>query len=168
MHPIRVEMDTPVVPVKQVTPVAFAKQSKPISDITPSLPRSPLDSQAIVPSLGNDEGTLAPPVKVLVPTPDQAVDTRPECKYGALCYRTNPDHLKQFKHPLKEVQQPAQNSHSSQQSQSQSQPKPSLPPKRPLSEISTEPKQSQSQQQKPSEAFLSLLNESKTVLCYIR
>lgn len=32
--------------------------------------------------------------------------TRPVCKYGASCYRKNPDHLKQFSHPGREkVQQ---------------------------------------------------------------
>lgn len=31
---------------------------------------------------------------------------RPACKYGASCYRKNPDHLKQFSHPGREkVQQ---------------------------------------------------------------
>jgi len=31
--------------------------------------------------------------------------TRPVCKYGASCYRKNPDHLKQFSHPGREIVQ---------------------------------------------------------------
>lgn len=29
----------------------------------------------------------------------EGVDDRPVCQYGADCYRTNPEHLKQFRHP---------------------------------------------------------------------
>jgi len=28
-------------------------------------------------------------------------DTRPMCKYGVKCYRKNPEHFKQFRHPHK-------------------------------------------------------------------
>lgn len=28
-------------------------------------------------------------------------DTRPMCRYGANCYRKNPDHFREFRHPLK-------------------------------------------------------------------
>ena len=31
--------------------------------------------------------------------------TRPVCKYGASCYRKNPDHFKQFSHPGREKAQ---------------------------------------------------------------
>eukprot|EP01029_Cantina_marsupialis_P011477 TRINITY_DN2559_c0_g1_i2.p1 TRINITY_DN2559_c0_g1~~TRINITY_DN2559_c0_g1_i2.p1 ORF type:complete len:569 (+),score=173.00 TRINITY_DN2559_c0_g1_i2:83-1789(+) len=34
---------------------------------------------------------------------EDELDLRPMCKYGANCYRKNPDHLKQFQHPTKAV-----------------------------------------------------------------
>jgi hypothetical protein len=33
---------------------------------------------------------------------DDDGDSRPVCRYGKACYRKNPDHFKQFKHPWKE------------------------------------------------------------------
>jgi hypothetical protein len=41
--------------------------------------------------------------KVVVPANDNNNgDERPLCKYGATCYRKNPQHLKEFRHPTKE------------------------------------------------------------------
>lgn len=30
---------------------------------------------------------------------DENADSRPVCNYGALCYRKNPQHIEDFKHP---------------------------------------------------------------------
>lgn len=36
--------------------------------------------------------------RALQPPDTKKIDTRPECMYGAKCYRKNPEHFKQFKH----------------------------------------------------------------------
>eukprot|EP00754_Rhynchopus_humris_P047934 Rhum_TRINITY_DN7461_c0_g1::Rhum_TRINITY_DN7461_c0_g1_i1::g.22814::m.22814 len=42
----------------------------------------------------------APPPPALLPVPAApAADTRPVCEYGAGCYRKNPQHFKDFRHP---------------------------------------------------------------------
>ncbi|XP_054714721.1 tyrosyl-DNA phosphodiesterase 1-like isoform X2 [Uloborus diversus] len=38
------------------------------------------------------------------PSPAKKVDNRPKCQYGSQCYRKNPDHLREFYHPSKEIQ----------------------------------------------------------------
>ena len=63
---------------------------------------------------GAAAGTLPPPPPAATATPAllavpaaPAADTRPVCEYGAGCYRKNPQHFKDFRHPGSDPPAPA-------------------------------------------------------------
>ena len=43
--------------------------------------------------------------KLIQTTIQVDTSTRPMCKYGAKCYRKHPDHLRDYRHPLKETKE---------------------------------------------------------------
>ena len=89
-----------------------AKTKKPMSITAKVIPSAKLSKQhsilfSVIPSrdentgkkivTSDDEDDEAPTSS----TTTTNADTRPMCQYGAKCYRTNADHLKQFQHPTK-------------------------------------------------------------------
>lgn len=88
-----------------------AKTKKPVSVTQKIIPSAKLSKQhsilfSVIPSrdastgkkivTSDDEDDEAAPTTT---TTSKTTDTRKMCQYGAKCYRTNADHLKQFKHP---------------------------------------------------------------------
>ncbi|CAF1147819.1 unnamed protein product [Adineta steineri] len=88
-----------------------AKTKKPVSTIQKIVPSAKLSKQhsilfSVVPSrdattnkkivTSDDEDDDAPST---TSSPSKTTDTRKICQYGAKCYRTNADHLKNFQHP---------------------------------------------------------------------
>jgi hypothetical protein len=53
-----------------------------------------MDEEPIAPAPKAIKATTAPPAPITTP-----VNSKPVCKYGATCYRTNPAHFNQFSHP---------------------------------------------------------------------
>jgi hypothetical protein len=90
-----------------------AKTKKPVSVIQKIIPSAKLSKQhsilfSVIPSrdadsgkkivTSDDEDDEAPATTTSTST-KTSTDTRKVCQYGAKCYRTNPDHFKQFQHP---------------------------------------------------------------------
>jgi hypothetical protein len=84
-----------------------AKTKKPMSVIQKIIPSAKLSKQhsilfSVIPSRDANTGN-----KIVTSddedddetTSSKTTDTRKVCQYGAKCYRTNPDHYKQFQHP---------------------------------------------------------------------
>jgi hypothetical protein len=87
-----------------------AKTKKPMSVIQKIIPSAKLSKQhsvlfSVIPSrdastgkkivTSDDEDDEATPAT----SSSKTTDTRPICRYGAKCYRTNADHFKQYQHP---------------------------------------------------------------------
>ncbi|CAF3707369.1 unnamed protein product [Rotaria sp. Silwood1] len=90
-----------------------AKTKKPISVTQKIIPSTKLSKQhsilfSVIPSrdaktgkkiiTSDDEGEESTATAAITTT--TTTDTREVCQYGEKCYRTNPDHLKQYQHPL--------------------------------------------------------------------
>jgi hypothetical protein len=91
-----------------------AKTKKPVSVIQKIIPSAKLSKQhsilfSVIPSrdadtgkkivTSDDEDDEAPATTTTSTSTKTSTDTRKVCQYGAKCYRTNPDHFKQFQHP---------------------------------------------------------------------
>jgi hypothetical protein len=92
-----------------------AKTKKPVSVTQKNIPSAKLSKQhsvlfSVIPSrdastgkkivTSDDEDDEATPSSSSTTiTASKTTDTRKMCQYGAKCYRTNADHLKQFQHP---------------------------------------------------------------------
>lgn len=79
----------------------------------PLLPTTTQTNTAITTKAVNTDGAAVPSKKAKILNDEKdndqdnpkyvqpADDTRPMCRYGTNCYRKNPDHFRQFRHPLK-------------------------------------------------------------------
>ncbi|KYQ89395.1 putative protein serine/threonine kinase [Tieghemostelium lacteum] len=76
--------------------------SPPTTTITKSPPSSPTIKSQPVPQQPPQQSIPQQPVPLATSSmpPSAVVDNRPMCKYGTQCYRKNPSHFSQFKHPL--------------------------------------------------------------------
>ena len=90
--------------------MAGTKKTAPSAPTTPTKPpkkrartrtRQPktetLTSEDDLPAIDDDDEEADPTFTL----PEKEVDTRPWCKYGAACYRTNKQHLIEYRHPPK-------------------------------------------------------------------
>ncbi|CAF0823930.1 unnamed protein product [Didymodactylos carnosus] len=92
---------TPKTSIQKVIP--STKLSKQHSVLFSVIPSRDTAGKKIVTSDDEDEDeksgkSKSPPSTSATTT---SADTRKPCQYGAKCYRTNPDHFKQFQHPPK-------------------------------------------------------------------
>ncbi|CAF4316050.1 unnamed protein product, partial [Adineta steineri] len=85
----------PVSVIQKVVPTTkLSKQHSILFSVIPS--RDVKSGKKIVTSDDEDEETQVPSSSL---TNKNKKDTRELCQYGEKCYRTNPDHLKQYQHP---------------------------------------------------------------------
>jgi hypothetical protein len=89
----------PVSLTKKVIPsTKLSKQHSILFSVIPS--RDGKTGQKIVTSDDEDENvTATATAAAAAPSSSKKTDAREVCQYGEKCYRTNPDHLKQYQHP---------------------------------------------------------------------